>query len=163
MYLILVNESTSTLYFLWRGCFLETENIFLIKKSPKVDPIYWDSRNILSRRKCHKSIFLISKTAPTTLNVLLDQKNNRFLCFFYPGCNFFCIFILSKYCIKYHDNILISMIYDICQIMREYKIQYPSANIAHPCSHWKLIVKRCLCMLRKESWSLLLTSHFCPF
>ena len=62
----------------------------------------------------------------------LTKKTTDFCGFFYPVCHFFCIFILSKYRIKYHDNALISPIYDICQITREYEIRYPSDVIVHP-------------------------------
>ena len=90
----------------------------------------------------------------------LTKKNKRFLSLFFNIVyHFFCIFILSKYRIEYHDNGLISPIYDICQMMREYEIRYLSDNVAHP---WSWRSSKARMVIRVIRRRFILVSSQCP-
>ena len=69
------------------------------------------------------------------LNLFVGVKNSKTVCLvLFPQDSRVIGLFDQKYRLKYHDIALISPIYDICQIMREYEIRYTSDNIAHPCS-----------------------------
>ena len=104
-----------------------------LAKQPLLLYCYTDPALNVSRGSEHKPVE--TTVLYFILKLFVGIKNSKTVCsVLFPEDSKVIVLFDDKYRIKYHDIASISPIYDICQIMREYEIRYPSDIIAHPCS-----------------------------